>query len=97
MTPQWKKRLAREWLTLVGCLLIGFLLPLLLRVLVGIFVYIPSTIGEDCGAFLEALFTPGDRGLWLVVFGPYITCQLVRSIVWAVKVLRAPSDSLKRI
>jgi uncharacterized BrkB/YihY/UPF0761 family membrane protein len=90
MAEKWKSIVAKEWLTLVICLFIGLLLPLLFRVVVGVFVYIPSTVGEDCLDFLDALLSSKLRvQLWAIVLVPYAIYQFVRSIIWAVKALRA--------
>jgi hypothetical protein len=92
MTPQLKKRLAKEWLTLVICLFIGLLLPLyfmLVRPSVA-----SDGIGETYLELLSGLFS--RRGIafeerfiaWAVVLGPYLIYQFVRSIIWAVRALR---------
>ena len=78
-----KRRLAREWLYFLGFLLFGlFLLPALLTLV------FPSRDGfaDELGQFYEALGGEGDAELaWLVVFGPYLLIQLIRSVIWAWK------------
>jgi hypothetical protein len=91
MTPHWKRCLAKEWLTLVIGLFAGLLVPLLVRAAVGVFIYIPSTVGRDYREFLGMLFA--SRGVdrrfaWAVVLGPYVMYQFWRSIIWAVKTFR---------
>ncbi len=100
MTPQWKKRLAKEWLTLVICLVIGVLVPPLLALLVASAVGMPADVSWRDGIveyldLLAGLF-PGSRAplderffTFAIVLGPYVIYQLVRSIIWAVKALRA--------
>jgi hypothetical protein len=97
MAPQWKKYLAKEWLTLVICLLVGFLLPLVLILVLDVFASGGGMkIGEGYAEFLSDLFAPkgtrssGPGRLLATVFvlGPYAIYQFGRSIAWAVKALR---------
>ncbi len=99
MTSRWKKCLAKEWLTLVICLLVGFLVPLLLVLAVSIYDTGGglAAIGRGYGEFLSDLFAaqgtrsvgPGRLLARVFVLGPYLIYQLARSILWAVKALRA--------
>ncbi len=95
MTPQRKRRLAKEGVILVVCLGIGFLLPLLLLLWLGAPAEPHQTIGDAYLTFLSYL-PPSDWPAfddrfiaWAFVLGPYVICQFVRSIIWAVKTLCA--------
>jgi hypothetical protein len=85
-----KKRVAKEWLYFLGCLLFGLLvLPLLMFVLFGTFAH--KSITEFFSEFFSAL-TGGRDALitWLFVLAPYLLFQLVRSVIWAYKTTRNP-------
>lgn len=75
-----KRVIAREWLLFVGLgLVLGLLWPKVLF----------SALGGSPGAFYEALFDDDDAlAAWGVALAPYALVQLVRSVAWAVRVLR---------
>jgi hypothetical protein len=105
MTPQWKRRLAKEWLTLVSGVFVGVLLLPLAVYMIEFFSGGRSawTIGQMYGRLPFVLFVghyPGALGwmpvgadfrlrMWLLVPIPYAIYQSVRSIIWAVTALRA--------
>jgi len=75
----WKARLAKEWL---------IFLPLFLVTAV----VLTLSFGED---YFEALFfdrVSDSVVAWLVTLAPYLLVQLIRSIIWAIRMLRATSD-----
>ena len=78
-----KRTIAREWLLLVACVLVGLtVLPVLLKAALG---------SEFRGVeFYRALIGARDWWLaWLMLMGPYIAVQFIRSIRWAVLTLRS--------
>ena len=102
MTPRQKKWLAREGLTLLVCLFVGFLVvPATLFAFVCI-IGDTDPVDKSFASFaqcypeiLRDLFASGDRAdpvghLFALIFvlGPYVIVQLVRSIVWSVKTVR---------
>ncbi len=105
MGLRWKKRLAREWLTLVSGVFVGILL---LPLAVYMIDFLSSggsgwTIGEMYGRLPCILLVghyPGSSGwmpagadfrlrMWLLVPIPYAIYLSVRSMIWAVTALRA--------
>jgi hypothetical protein len=89
-----KKRAAKEWLYFLACALIGLLvLPILLFIL-ALFVS-PArhgTLAELFGILYSGLFSSNrnDKLIsWLFVVGPYLLCQLIRSVIWALKAVRS--------
>ena len=85
-----KKRFAKEWLYFLGWFLFGLLvLPSLLSVVFGFFTH--QAISESISKFYPALVKKQEASLiaWLVVIGPYLVFQLVRSVVWAWKTARS--------
>jgi hypothetical protein len=86
-----RRILAREWLILV----IGFLFGIL--VFWSLIFYFGIRDGslkwewKMVGEFVGLFFTPGWQAMWCVTLLPYAVCQFVRSLIWAVKVLRSPS------
>ena len=101
----WKKRLAREWLTLVSGVFVGILLLPLVVSMIDFFSNTRSglTIRFMYGKIPFVLlvgYYPGSLGwmpasahfrllMWLLVLIPYTIYQSVRSIIWAVTALRA--------
>ena len=77
-----KRVIAREWLLFVGLgLILGLLWPMAFY----------SALGESPGEFYEALIDEDDAlGAWGLALTPYALMQLVRSVVWAVRLLRKP-------
>ena len=77
-----KRVIAREWLLFVGLgLVLGLLWPMALF----------SALGGSPGEFFEALFDDDEAlAAWGVALAPYALVQLVRSVVWAVRLLRKP-------
>jgi hypothetical protein len=84
MKPRLKKIIAKEWLTLMGFLLIGFTaLPALIMAFGG---------QIKMGLFYSALFSGSDRAIsWLVALSPYILYQFLRSLIWAIRTLKTSS------
>ncbi|MBI4483116.1 MAG: hypothetical protein HY652_09520 [Acidobacteria bacterium] len=78
MSTRW---LAREWLYLMGGVVVGALvLPLGLRA------FFPAF---EMGKFYDGLLGSHDAGLaWVFALTPYFICQLVRSVIWATKTLK---------
>ena len=100
MTPQWEKRLKREVVILVACLVYGLVLPLALIPLCLLPLYWGSSDSPDKQLiyfeFLHALVTLCIRPLsnqlgWALFLAPYPVFQLGRSILWAIKASRARS------
>ena len=86
-----KKRIAREWLYFVGCLAIGLIaVPFILSLIV--IVSQPSEgerVGHFYHKFYEEMFSGHDVVFFLIiVLGPYLLVQLIRSLVWAWKTVR---------
>ena len=77
-----KMIIAREWLVFLVCLAIGFtLLP------VAIMLVFKGEV--RLGLFYSALFSGNERMLsWGVALAPYIIWQIVRSIVWAIRMTK---------
>lgn len=82
VTGNVRKRLAREWLYLIGLLVFGFIvLPCVLT--------LAFTAGDgfwrELGKFYAACIEDSDDSwiVWVLVLAPYILVQLVRSIAWA--------------
>jgi len=90
-----KRILAKEWLTFITGLLVGFLF-----VPTFIYTFISPQDYKSRNSLIEAykeligLFfgKEGRDGVLLsiaVIFGPYLFYQFVRSILWAIKTVRA--------
>ena len=81
-----RRSLAREWLYFLGLLFVG-LGPWLLL--------LRATIGAELpGIYLVLLGLEGEKAsvvinCWLIVLLPYAIVQLIRSIGWAVRQVRA--------
>jgi hypothetical protein len=94
-----RKRIAREWLYFV----LGIAAGVLLVTLVGVMtekalidhkiVRGLSSVWSGETTILGEFFGPSTLTPWLILFFPYLVFQLVRSIIWAVRVLRAVSQS----
>ncbi len=88
-----KQTIAREWLKLIGGLVVG-----LTMVLPFIYTFVsPDTykskhsIGDAYSEWLDMLLFQGvDDSLvaLVIILGPYICYQFVRSLVWAYKTLK---------
>lgn len=100
MTPELKRRLAREWLIFVVCFLVGLLVvPLamcLLQRLNNWIYYRDFSLGKPYVYFvldlLAFLYRGGDSPaerhfVWAVLLGPYVVLQFVRSTIWSIKTL----------
>lgn len=101
----WKKRLAKEWLTLVSGVFVGVLLLPLTAYMIDFLSNRSSglTIRFMYGKIPFVLLVghyPGPLGwmpasahfrllMWLLVLMPYALYQSVRSMIWAVTALRA--------
>jgi hypothetical protein len=76
-----RKVIAREWLLFIGLLALGLILiPPVLEVL------LPGQ--RRVSDFYAGLFSRQEWGItWLIVLGPHLVVQLLRSVVWAIRVL----------
>lgn len=98
-----EKRVAKEWLYLLGCLLWGFVAMPVLFYWFGSLLKPPSSpdcsISSFCTEFYLALLGFGSSSgsyvpkgavvfVWSIVLGPYFLFQFVRSVVWAWKTVR---------
>jgi hypothetical protein len=94
MKLTFKKRLAKEWLTLLGCLVFGMaVFPGLLTCIFGVLLLpdppgLVARLRDAYAAIPEVLFIQPRPFAWLVVLLPYGLCQLVRSVRWAIRTLR---------
>ena len=77
-----KKIVAREWLYFLGFVVAGLVvLPLPVMLILN-----PQ---EGVSAFYKALFEESQWQIaWLIVIAPYLVFQLVRSVLWALRVSR---------
>ena len=84
-----KKRLAKEWLYFLGCFLFGLLIvPLLLLIIARLFIDHDNSNLSD---FYSLLVAKGDwLTAWLLVIGPYVIFQIIRSVIWAYKTVQTP-------
>ncbi len=102
MTPEWRRRLARESWMLVLCLICGLLLPmdlLLLSLIPMHFLMLDVTRGLESVHmgyvdFLAAVTGVARRPLstplgWILFLAPYTVYQSARLILWSVRSLRA--------
>jgi ABC-type spermidine/putrescine transport system permease subunit I len=80
-----KKRLAKEWLTLIAGLMVGFLVvPTFFYIFISPADYTSSHSLID--AYKEVI---KERGEAIVIgFGPYLLYQFARSVFWAIKALK---------
>jgi len=93
------KTLAREWLTLTGGIVVGFLLiPAFFYVFLSPAEYTSShSLIDAYGALISALFgKEGSSGVWIaivIILGPYFLYQFGRSIIWAFRTMKEQKDS----
>jgi hypothetical protein len=84
-----QRRLAREWLYLVGLISFGgIILPAsLILTFEGV-----ATFWNAFRSFYAALFAEGLEFwfAWSVLLAPYLVVQLARSLRWALKTTRVP-------
>lgn len=82
-----KKRIAREWLYLLGFLAFSIV------VFIPIFIVLRGTydLAGTYGYHWEKIFKL-DGVAWLVTLSPYLLFQLTRSIVWAVRTARVKEE-----
>jgi hypothetical protein len=91
MNPETKSIIAKEWLAFIGCFVIGStVFPLMLM---AYFINAPDTVGGKYGNFIEALFDKRDIDAWAFALIPYFLYQFIRSIAWAIKTIRARSET----
>jgi hypothetical protein len=78
-----KRALAKEWLVLAAFLMIGF--TVVPAVIMAVFK------GEvQMGLFYSELFSGSEKAItWLVALSPYILCQLIRSLAWAIRTVKS--------
>lgn len=76
-----QRTVAREWLLLVGLLLVGLVYPIPLGYALG---------GPNPFALHLALLGDEWMSAWLFVLLPYLLVQLGRSVRWAVTAVRNP-------
>jgi Na+-transporting NADH:ubiquinone oxidoreductase subunit NqrD len=101
MTTALTKRVAREWLTLIGFLVLGIVLCPSAFWFLTCVVWPTSTVGdpqrtpslgEMFYGVLMVLVGIGEGGrpvlAWAFVLIPYGVYQLIRSIIWAARTLR---------
>ena len=88
MDAKTKRQIAREWLIFVGaCAFGGTLLPAAIMLAVGK----ELRLGDFYAALVSN--SSGDQGVALAVFfGPYIAIQLVRSVIWAYKIVKVKKE-----
>ena len=86
-----KKRIAKEWLYFIGFVLFGlFVLPFLLTATFYFFATRSFTFSTELSYFYSALVDRHDALIfWLMVAGPYIFFQFIRSVIWAWKITRS--------
>lgn len=78
------KVIAREWITFLIAFFFGLLalVPVLCLIFSG-----------DIAIAYRQIFSFGDEYFWrswMIVFLPYVVCQIFRSIKWAIKTAKAP-------
>ena len=95
MTRSIKQRIAREWLILLACIIIGLVIGLTV-ICSDFYAWLrpPSSDGlSEYEVFgtkqLPAFIFYERRQLWLYVLLLYLAVMLVRSLVWSVKMLRS--------
>jgi hypothetical protein len=82
-----KRKLAIEWLWLLGSVAFGATaIP---------WIILPAVIGRqgpnyrfDPKNFYEVLFTGDALIAWALLLSPYIVIQIIRSIIWAIGAIR---------
>ena len=97
------KTLAKEWLTLTGGIVVGFLLiPAFGYVFLSPAEYTSShslidVYGEVISNLISNLFgKEGSSGVWIaiaIILGPYFLFQFGRSIIWAIRTMKEQKDS----
>jgi len=87
-----RKIIAKEWLFLLGSLLFSItLFPIIFWLIVSIFVAQSGNFSEGYKVFLGGLFFIEKRDVldsYIFVLIPYFLVQFVRSVIWAIKVIR---------
>jgi len=84
MTSTTKRRIAREWLIFLACLISGFIILYLLGLNSR-----PSTPGRVFSDLMTALFNDRQAWIgWLLILAFYFIVLIVRSIIWSVNTLR---------
>jgi hypothetical protein len=100
MTSTTKRRIAREWLYLLACILFGLtVMPFLLFLILIVFFFPDQhgTLAEFFRGFCSALAGKEKEAFvaWLIAAGPYVLFQLVRSVIWAWKTIRNPGNVIQ--
>jgi len=87
-----KRRLAIEWLLFLSSILIGaVIVPLLLLPLV---IRSPNpSYHYSAGDFYAALVSKDAPIAWIIVLSPYLLIQIVRSVIWAVGMLKKNEEA----
>src|SRR3989442_1060751 len=84
-----KNTLAREWLYFLGWIAAPTVgLPLVLKALDP-----DANVWEFYSVFWTGLFKRLEWTAWALLFGPYLVFQLIRSIRWAIRVLRTADSA----
>ena len=86
-----KKKLAKEWLILIGAIIVAFLLPLLIAIIATIIRGKFPPVGEFYGEFFDAMFD-GDYTTFIAILLPYVLVQFVRSIIWSIKIIKSKNN-----
>lgn len=86
-----KRQIAMEWLYLLGGMIFGFVVaPLAVFLVFSLLMNDTATFAEYYPRFFAALVNGPDRLFaWVVVLGPYVLFQLIRSVLWAWKTARS--------
>jgi len=85
------KRLAKEWLLLIGGVFFGLLIfwPMLLIILASNQQSVLDRLKKVFGVLLGDEGSSNGIAVWLITLAPYLVVQLLRSIVWAIRTVRS--------
>lgn len=91
MRPEWKRIVAREWLVLLGCVVVAIVLGASLYLAIS---RIPPTSPDhtfiDFASGLAEALADGDPFAIALLAWPYLLVQLSRFTRWAWRTVRAP-------
>jgi len=85
-----KRKIAKEWLVLIGMIIVAFLLPLLVVIIKKLLGY-HSSVGNRYYYLTEQLLN-GNIISYIYILLPYILVQFVRSIAWSIKKLKTKNN-----